>query len=152
MHQFIIIIGERRFRDDSDRIVTIKRPEVFEEYETHKSKKQMCHISFSNYLIIIHIGSVDISNNRRDYLTSYHDVISTESWEMRFLGFILGIAFSFYKIFSDEGGTRSTGSLDSLAFLFLSIVRVLSTKNNTVRRIHPCRYITVALKTMNTLR
>jgi hypothetical protein len=39
MDQFIIIIGERRFRDDSDRIVTVKRPEVFEEYETHKSKK-----------------------------------------------------------------------------------------------------------------
>jgi hypothetical protein len=46
MRQFIIIIGERRFRDDSDRIVTIKRPEVFEEYKIHKSKKQMCHILF----------------------------------------------------------------------------------------------------------
>jgi hypothetical protein len=33
MHQSIIIIGERR----SGRIVTIKRPEVLEEYETHKS-------------------------------------------------------------------------------------------------------------------
>jgi hypothetical protein len=132
MDQFIIIIGERHFRNDSDRIVTIKRPEVFEEYSTHKGKKQIC-ISFSTYLIIIHIGSVDIANNRRDYLTSYHDVISTESWEMRFLGFILGIAevsaFSFYKIFSDERGDMIHGIFkDSLAFLFLSIVRVLSTR------------------------
>jgi hypothetical protein len=44
MHQFIIIIGERRFHGDSGRIVTIKRPKVFEEYETHKSKKQMRHL------------------------------------------------------------------------------------------------------------
>jgi hypothetical protein len=46
MDQFIIIIGEPRFRNDSERIVTIKLPEVFEEYETHISKKQMCHILF----------------------------------------------------------------------------------------------------------
>jgi hypothetical protein len=46
LHRVIIIIGERRFRDDFDRIVIIKRPEVFEEYETHKSKKKMCHILF----------------------------------------------------------------------------------------------------------
>jgi hypothetical protein len=53
MHQFIIIIGERRFRDDFDRIVTIKRPEVFEEYETHKSKKQICHIISLSYILAL---------------------------------------------------------------------------------------------------
>jgi hypothetical protein len=66
---------------------------------------------------------VDIANNRRDYLTSYHDVISTESWEMRFLGFILGIAeanaFSFYKIFSDEGGDMIHGIFRQPGFSFL---------------------------------
>jgi hypothetical protein len=72
--QFIIIIGERRFRD---RIVTIN--DLKFSKNTRRTKvRNKCVISFSNYLIIIHIGSVDISNNRRDYLISYQDVIFTD--------------------------------------------------------------------------
>ncbi|ORY06858.1 hypothetical protein K493DRAFT_295811 [Basidiobolus meristosporus CBS 931.73] len=60
------------FLGDDGEVITIQRPEVLEEYETHKSS--------------------DITaNNLRDNFTSYHDVISTERWKMRLYGFIPGI-------------------------------------------------------------
>jgi hypothetical protein len=107
---------------------------------------------------------MDIANNRRDYLTFYHDVISTESWEMRFLGSFWASHLVAIRYLAMKGGhdpwdlfffffffINSMGSLKTTwLFLFLSIVSVLSTKNNAMRRIHPCRYVTVALKTMNT--
>jgi hypothetical protein len=46
MHQFIIIIRERRFRDDSDRIVTIKRPK-FSRNTRHTKVRNKCIISNS---------------------------------------------------------------------------------------------------------
>jgi hypothetical protein len=67
---------------------------------------------------------VDTANNRRDNLISYHDIISTERWEMGFLGFILGIceanAFSCYKVFAD-GGDKIIHSTfkDTMVFQFL---------------------------------
>ncbi|KAI8082391.1 hypothetical protein BDF21DRAFT_398491 [Thamnidium elegans] len=78
----------KRIGESNGHVTVISRSDVIDGYETHKS-------------------SVDIANNRRNNLTSHHDVISIERWEMRFLGFILGIcevnAFSCYKVFAEDG-------------------------------------------------
>ncbi|ORZ18434.1 hypothetical protein BCR42DRAFT_390558 [Absidia repens] len=52
-------------------------------------------------------GSVDISNNRRDNLTNFHDVMRSQRWELRCLASFLGVAeadaFSAFKYFTPEG-------------------------------------------------
>ncbi|KAG2230073.1 hypothetical protein INT48_005401 [Thamnidium elegans] len=59
------LTGQRSFVGSGGNIVTISRPEVVEEYETHKS-------------------SVDAAENLRDNKTSYRHVISTERWEIHY--------------------------------------------------------------------
>ncbi|CEG77500.1 hypothetical protein RMATCC62417_12240 [Rhizopus microsporus] len=80
------LTNEKTFKSFDGNLVTIKRLEVVDEYERHKS-------------------SVDAANNLRDNLTSYHDIISTERWEMHFFGFFLGLceadAYSSFRIFSE---------------------------------------------------
>ncbi|KAL0140909.1 hypothetical protein V8B55DRAFT_1333233, partial [Mucor lusitanicus] len=53
------------------------------------------------------VGSVDVANNRRDNLLNFHDVMCTQSWELRCLSFFLGVAeanaFSAFKLFHPEG-------------------------------------------------
>ncbi|KAI8076930.1 hypothetical protein BDF21DRAFT_453112 [Thamnidium elegans] len=72
----------------------LRRPQVFEDYESQKS-------------------SVDANNNRRDNMVSFHDIIKTYRWEVRFLSFVFGIAeanaFSCYKIW----GNNAEGILHS---------------------------------------
>ncbi|RCH99987.1 hypothetical protein CU097_014213 [Rhizopus azygosporus] len=51
--------GEKTFKSSDGNLVTIKYPEIVDEYKRHKS------------------SSVDAANNLRDNLTSYHDIIST---------------------------------------------------------------------------
>ncbi|KAG2194116.1 hypothetical protein INT47_003059 [Mucor saturninus] len=52
-------------------------------------------------------SSVDTSNNRRDNLINFHDVMRTYRWELRCLSFFLGVteanAFSAFKFFSVGG-------------------------------------------------
>jgi hypothetical protein len=123
-------------RDGS--LTDIKRPQVVSEYEMHKSKfpfyKEKIHI-----ILIDFVGSVDTANNRRDNLTSYHDIISNDRWEMRFLGFILGIceanAFSCYKTFADGGDKMGHSKFkDTMAFQLLkhceSLVNTTSVSNS----------------------
>lgn len=56
---------------------------------------------------------MDANNNRRDNMISFHDVMKTYRWEVRFLSFVFGIAeanaFSCYKIW----GNNSEGILHS---------------------------------------
>lgn len=66
-------------------------------------------------------GTVDAANNLRDNLPSYHDIIGTERWEMRFFGFFLGLceanAFSAYRKYAAEGDSTLHASFkDKLAF------------------------------------
>lgn len=73
---------------------------------------------------IDYIGAVDAANNLRDNLTSYHDVIKTERWEMRFFGFFLGLceanAFSSFRKFHKDGISMGHSSFkDQLAFEML---------------------------------
>ncbi|CAO3621055.1 unnamed protein product [Mucor hiemalis] len=86
------LTGSRTFLGSGGNVVTITRPAVVDEYERHKS-------------------SVDAANNLRDNKISYHDVIATERWEMRFFGFFLGIceanAYSAYRVFARDGKTTS---------------------------------------------
>ncbi|SAL99586.1 hypothetical protein [Absidia glauca] len=75
----------RRFWDPNGKEwVEVVRPKVFDEYESYKS-------------------SVDISNNRRDNMTNFHDVMRTYRWGLRCLSFCLGVteanAFSVFKYF-----------------------------------------------------
>ena len=98
------LTGRRVFYEHRWR-VEIQRPAVFSEYEEHKS-------------------AVDIANNRRDNLRSYHDVIATERWEMRFLAFIFGIAeanaWSCYKEFAVDGDKITHGDFkDKVAYQLL---------------------------------
>ncbi|KAG2194176.1 hypothetical protein INT46_002212 [Mucor plumbeus] len=58
---FILSCGTTKLAGSGGNQVTIQRPAVVDEYETHKS-------------------SVDAANNIRDNLISYHDIISTERW------------------------------------------------------------------------
>lgn len=61
------------------------------------------------FSLSVQLGSVDISNNRRDNLPNFHDVMKTQRWELRCLAFFLGIAeanaFSAYKYFANDGKT-----------------------------------------------
>ncbi|ORX92148.1 hypothetical protein K493DRAFT_303558 [Basidiobolus meristosporus CBS 931.73] len=96
------LTGRRTLVGDKGEVITIQQPEVVEEYETHK-------------------------NN----LTSYHDVISTERWEMRFYGFILGIckanAYSSYCTFSyQKFGVSHFSFRDILAYNFLQYCKNLA--------------------------
>jgi hypothetical protein len=72
-------------------IHSFTRPMIFEEYELNK-------------------GAVDIANNRRDNLPSFHDVMKTYRWEIRCLSFFLAIAeanaFSAYSYVEKEDGMR----------------------------------------------
>lgn len=54
------------------------------------SKKLILKIIYYHSLELIILGSVDAANNLRDNMISYHDIIATERWEMRFLGFFFG--------------------------------------------------------------
>jgi hypothetical protein len=87
------------------------------------------------FIIICPLGSVDTANNRRDNLTSYHDIISTERWEMRFLGYILGIceanAFNFYKVYAEGGNRIVHGAFkDRTAYSMLKYCEKLLSSNN----------------------
>ncbi|KAG2231650.1 hypothetical protein INT48_008244, partial [Thamnidium elegans] len=102
----------KRTEESNSHVTVISRPDVIDEYGTHKS-------------------SVDTANNRRDNLISYHDVISTERWEMRFLGFILGIckanAFSCYKVFAEDGEKMGHSAFkDIFAFRLLKHCEALT--------------------------
>lgn len=50
---------------------------------------------------------MDISNNRRDNLTSFHDVMKSFRWEIRCLAFFFAVAeanaFSAYKAYAYDG-------------------------------------------------
>ncbi|KAL0144635.1 hypothetical protein V8B55DRAFT_1429993 [Mucor lusitanicus] len=88
----------------------MEQPEVVHEYETHKS-------------------SVDAANNPRNNMPSYHDIISTERWEMRFSGFVLGICeantFSAYRNFyANSSNMGHTTFRDT----FVSIFKPCSSK------------------------
>ncbi|KAG2211228.1 hypothetical protein INT47_006348 [Mucor saturninus] len=71
------------YKGSNGQSVTMTRPQVFHDYESHKS-------------------SVDANNNRRDNMISFHDIMKTYRWEVRFLSFVFGIAeanaFSCFKI------------------------------------------------------
>ncbi|ORE09110.1 hypothetical protein BCV72DRAFT_303175 [Rhizopus microsporus var. microsporus] len=99
-------------------LVTIKHPEVIDGFERHKS-------------------SVDAANNLRDNLTSYHDIISTERWEMRFFSFFLSLdeanAYSSFRVFSEEGASRGHSSFkDNLTFNLLEHCKKLKSRHNEV--------------------
>ncbi|KAG2215575.1 hypothetical protein INT45_009299, partial [Circinella minor] len=55
------------------RFATFHRPAVFDDYGTGK-------------------GAVDINNNNRDNMASYHDVMWTHSWDVRAFSFFLALA------------------------------------------------------------
>ena len=55
------------------RFATFHRPAVFDDYGAGK-------------------GAVDINNNNRDNMASYHDVMRTHSWEVRAFSFFLALA------------------------------------------------------------
>jgi hypothetical protein len=121
----------------SGETVMLRRPQVVGEYETHKSKSKNCQTKNKGFIIICPLGSVDTANNRRDNLTSYHDIISTERWEMRFLGFILGIceanAFSCYKVYAEEGNRIEHSAFkDRTAYSMLKYCERLLGSNNVV--------------------
>ncbi|KAG2204322.1 hypothetical protein INT47_009364 [Mucor saturninus] len=71
------------YKGSNGQNVTMTRPQVFYDYESHKS-------------------SVDANNNRRDNIISFHDIMETYCWEDRFLRFVFGNseanAFSCFKI------------------------------------------------------
>jgi hypothetical protein len=97
----------RSVEESSGETGILCRPQVVEEYETHKSKPKNNNAKNKHFILAFPLESVDIVNNCRSNLISYHDVVSTERWEMRFLGFILDIcetnAFNCYKVFAKEG-------------------------------------------------
>ncbi|CAG8686282.1 16696_t:CDS:2, partial [Dentiscutata heterogama] len=68
-------------------VVKFTRPKVFYEYSCSK-------------------GAVDINNQVRDNMTSFHDVMRESSWEMRVYAFLLGVAeanaFLIYKKWGSE--------------------------------------------------
>ncbi|CEG75850.1 hypothetical protein RMATCC62417_10828 [Rhizopus microsporus] len=110
------LTGEKTFKSSDGNLVTIKRPEVVDEYERHKS-------------------SVDAANNLRDNLTSYHDIISTERWGMYFFGFFLGLCeanvYSSFRVFSEKGASRGHSSFkDNLAFNMLEHCKKLKVRYN----------------------
>ncbi|KAI8375923.1 uncharacterized protein BYT42DRAFT_614720 [Radiomyces spectabilis] len=64
--------GKQHFHDQDGNLREITRPQVFEDYESQRN-------------------SVDIANNRRDDLFSFHDVMRTYRWELRCLSLFLGV-------------------------------------------------------------
>lgn len=103
------------------------------------------------------IGSVDAANNLRDNLTSYHDIIISERWEMRFFGFFLGIceanAFAAFRNFSRLDRTMGHASFkDSLAFQMLKYCESLTSlsqvgnevNNRTLRRDTKHSYVSMS--------
>ncbi|RCH88511.1 hypothetical protein CU097_009353 [Rhizopus azygosporus] len=99
------LTGEKTLKSSDGNLVTIKRPEVVDEYERHKI-------------------SMDAANSLQDNLISCHDIISTERWGMRFFGFFLGLcganAYSYFRVFSEEGASRGHSSFkDNLDFNML---------------------------------
>ncbi|OAD09196.1 hypothetical protein MUCCIDRAFT_159352 [Mucor lusitanicus CBS 277.49] len=96
---------QRTFRNSDVQTSTAQRPEVVGEYETHKS------------------SIIDAASNLRDNKISYHDIISTDRWEMHYFGFFLGIceanAFSAYRVFRDGSNTNHSAFKDSLTWSFL---------------------------------
>jgi Transposase IS4 len=79
--------GETVTRWVDNQLREFRRPAVFDEYEHHKS-------------------AVDIANNRRDNMPSFHDVMKTYRWEVRCLSFFLDVAeanaFSAYQYFKRD--------------------------------------------------
>lgn len=90
-----IDLGNVQQKWDGQQLRIIQRPKVMEEYGKFK-------------------GAVDIANNRRDKLPSYHDVIRTERWEMRCLAFFLACAesnaYSSYSEYAYNG--KETGHFE----------------------------------------
>lgn len=77
------------------------------------------------------LGSVDAANNPRNNMPSYHDIISTERWEMRFSGFVLGICeantFSAYRNFyANSSNMGHTTFRDTFVWFFLNYCGALS--------------------------
>lgn len=66
-------------------------------------------------------------------MISYHDIIITERWEMRFFGFFLGLceanAFSSYRTFANEGKISHSSFKDTLAYTLLQHCRALATNS-----------------------
>ncbi|KAG1471349.1 hypothetical protein G6F56_002171 [Rhizopus delemar] len=114
----------RYYLDRSGNQKQIRPPQVFDDYEFHKS-------------------SVDTANNRRDNMISFHDVMKTYRWDIRFLSFTLGIAeanaFSCYKIWGKNNeGMMHAEFKDRLARTLLQKVQHMSegvaeTSLNTMR-------------------
>ncbi|RCH82480.1 hypothetical protein CU098_008409 [Rhizopus stolonifer] len=69
----ILVCAHRNKKRRDGQVLELRRPQVFDDYEYHKS-------------------SVDANNNRKDNMVSFHDVMKTYRWEVRFLSFVLGIA------------------------------------------------------------
>lgn len=67
--------------------------------------------------------SVNAANNLRYNSITYHDVIATERWEMRFFGFFLGLceanAFNSFRTFSKDGEMDRKTFKDTLAYTLL---------------------------------
>jgi hypothetical protein len=79
---------------------------------------------------------VDAANNLRDNMTSYHDVITTERWEMRFFAFFLGIceanAYASFRRFATVGSSMNHASFkDTLAFQMLAYCENLEATYST---------------------
>lgn len=122
---------------------TVQRLEVVHEYETHKSKLKSTRILHCTCKLIFipTPGSVDAANNLRDNLPSYHDIISTERWEMRFFWFILSIceanAFSAYRSFHPNGKIDHSVFRDSLAWSLLNYCEALDTTTTSILAFGP---------------
>ncbi|KAG2192937.1 hypothetical protein INT47_001301 [Mucor saturninus] len=103
----------RSYIDRSGQQRELRRPQVIDDYEEHKS-------------------SVDTNNNRRDNMISFHDIMKTYRWENRFLAFAFGIAeanaFSCFKIWGSNSGNDLLHSdfKSRLAFSLLEKVRSMS--------------------------
>ncbi|KAJ8652095.1 hypothetical protein O0I10_012282 [Lichtheimia ornata] len=73
--------------NNQSRRVTFQRPVVFDEYHAAK-------------------GAIDINNNIRDNMASYHDVIRSQSWQHRSFAFFLAVAeanaFLAWRAFGSE--------------------------------------------------
>jgi hypothetical protein len=122
--------------EGSGATVTLRRLQVVGKYGTHKSKSTNCQMKNKDFIITLALGSVDTADNRRDNLISHHDIISTERWEMKFLGFILSMceanAFSCCKFYA-EGSDRIVHSAfkDRRAYSMLKYCGRLLSSNKT---------------------
>lgn len=87
----------------------MRRLQVFDGYEENKF---MWPIADIRNIIVLNPfkGAVDTANNRRDNLTSFHDVMKSYRWEVRCLAFFLAIpeanAFSAYMLSALDGSKR----------------------------------------------